>query len=182
MKNKWFYSLLLTMLLVLGPITASGATTTKMQYGANNQAITCTLTSVTNNTQWGCAAIDNTTNLYLDVFVFVKIKTNASGTSATGFLNIYAYGTADGGTTYSDGVTGTNASQTLTNPPNVKLVGLCNAVANSTTYSCGPFTIAQVFGGVLPDHWGIIIENKTGATLDASVGSTWYQGIYLQNV
>lgn len=181
-NTTWFLSLLLTVLLAIAPVPAFGATTTKMSYGTNNQSITCTLTSVTNGTQWGCAAVDNTTNLFLDVLVFIKIKTAASATSATGFLNIYAYGTADGGTTYSDTVTGTNASQTLTNPVNVKLIGVCNAVANSTTYNCGPFPVSVAFSGTLPDHWGIVVENKTGATLDASVGSAWYQGIYAQNL
>jgi hypothetical protein len=145
------------------------------KYGTSNQSITCTITSLANNGQRGSAAIDNSTNLFLDALVFVKVKTSTS--SATGTVNVYAYGTADGGTTYSDGVTGTDAGQTLTVPPNVRLIGVINAVANTTTYSAGPFSVASAFGGVMPDHWGIVVENKTGATLDASVGSSWYQGV-----
>ena len=156
------------------------ASTVKMVYGTNNQAISITLTSLANNGQQGSLAVDNSTNLYLDAIVFIKVKTNAAGTSATGYVNIYAYGSADGGTTYSDGVTGTNAAQTLTNPPNVKLIGVCNAVANAATYSCGPFAVSPAFSGTLPDHWGIVVENKTGAALDASVGSAWYQGAQAQ--
>jgi hypothetical protein len=75
-------------------------------------------------------------------------------------------------------VTGTDANATLTVPPNVVLIGRINVVANSATYIGGPFSVAAAFGGVLPDHWGIVIENKTGATLDASIGSSWYQGVF----
>lgn len=156
--------------------------TIKSLYGANNQSITITLTSRPNANQRGSLAIDNTSNLYLDAFVQLKIKTNASGTSATGFVVIYAYGTADGGTDYGDGVTGTDADQTLTSPPNLRVLGIINAVANATTYTSNPFSVASVFGGKLPDHWGIVVENDTGATLDASVGSAWYQGIQAQVV
>lgn len=158
------------------------SSTIKSSYGTSNQAITCTITSLANNGQRGSASIDNTTNLFLDALVHVKVKSNASGTGSTGSVNVYAYGTADGGTTYSDSVTGTDAGQTLTSPPNLRLIGVINVVANATTYNGGPFSVAQAFGGILPDHWGIVIENKTSATLDASVGSSWYQGILAQSV
>jgi len=112
----------------------------------------------------------------------VKTKSAGSATSATGSVNVYAYGTADGGTTYSDGASGTDGSITLTNPPNMKLIGVINVVANSTTYIGGPWSVAAAFGGIIPDHWGIVVENKSGATLDGSVGSSFYQGIQQQGV
>jgi hypothetical protein len=154
----------------------------KTLYGTSNQAISITLTSRANGNQRGSAAIDNSSNLYLDALVQLKIKTNASGTSATGYIIIYAYGTADGGSDYGDGVTGTDADQTLTVPPNLRVLGVINAVANSTTYVSNPFSIASLFGGKMPDHWGIVVENESGATLDASVGSAWYQGLQAQVV
>lgn len=156
--------------------------TTKPLYGTNNQSITCTITSLANNGQQGSAAIDNTSNLFLDALVQVQVKSAAAATSATGYVNIWAYGTANGGTNYTDAVTGTNASQTLTSPPNVIKIGVINVVANSVTYVGGPFSVAAGFGGILPDHWGIVVENKSGATLDASVGSAWYQGVQLQTL
>lgn len=154
----------------------------KSDYGSNNQAITCTITSLGNNGQRGSTAVDNTSNLFLDALVFVLTKSASASTSATGTVNVYAYGTADGGSHYSDGVSGTDGAATLTSPPNVRLIGVINVVANSTTYDGGPFSVAAAFGGILPDHWGIVVENKTGATLDASVGSSWYQGILQQVV
>lgn len=156
--------------------------TVKALYGTNNQAITCTLTSLANNGQRGSVAVDNTSNLFLDALVQLKIKTASSGTTATGTINIYAYGTADGGSDYSDGVTGTDAAQTLTVPPNLRIIGVINAVAVSSTYVGGPFSVAAAFGGILPDHWGIVVENKSGGAFDASIASAWYQGIQQQVV
>lgn len=154
--------------------------TVKSLYGSSNQTITCTITSLANNAQEGSAAIDNTSNLYIEVLVQVEVKTNASGTSATGVVNIYAYGTANGGTDYGDRVTGTNASQTLTSPPNLRPIGVINCVANATTYVSDPFPVSVRYGGFMPDHWGIVVENKTGAALDPSVGGAWFQGMYQQ--
>ena len=149
----------------------------------SNNALTITLASLANNGQRASAAIDNTTNQDLDAAVMVKIKTGASSVSSTGTVNVYAYGSADGGTTYSDGIGGTDAGVTLTSPPNVKLIGLINAVANATSYVGGPFSVASVFG-YLPGKWGIVVENGTGATLDATSGnfSAFYERVRGQSV
>ena len=127
-------------------------------------------------------AVDNTSNVFIDALVFFHdVKTGDTGVSASGYLNVYAYGTANGGTDYSDTCTGSDAAVTLTSPPNVRLIGIINAVASATTYRAGPFSVAAAFGGVLPDKWGIVVENKTGHHLDASAGgSAFYQGVYGQ--
>jgi hypothetical protein len=150
----------------------------KSAYGTNGQAITCTITSLGNTAQRQSTAIDNTSNDWLDALVFLKIKSNSSSVSTTGFINVYAYGTADGGTTYTDGATGSDGTITLTAPPNMRLIGVINVVADSATYDGGPFSVAQAFGGILPDHWGIVVENLSGAALDATTASAWYQGVY----
>ncbi len=172
----------LAVCLILPFQTSFGASTIKSSYGTSNQTITCTITSLVNGNARASTAVDNTTNLFLDALVAVKVKSNASGTGAAGYVNVYAYGTADGGTTYTQSATGTDAGITLTVPPNARLIGTINVVANAVTYNGGPFAVSGAFGGVLPDHWGIIVENQSGATLDASVGSSWYQGILAQTI
>lgn len=161
--------------------------TIKSLYGSNGQAITCTITSLANGSNASGAgrastAVDNTSNLWLDVLVSLKIKTSSSALGSDKAVYCYAYGTSDGGTDYTDGVTGSDAAFTGTNPPNMKLIGIINAVSTSTTYIGGPWSVAAAFGGVLPDHWGIYVVNFTGQTLDASVGSAWYQGVQAQTV
>lgn len=153
----------------------------KTKYGTSNQSITITLASLGDGSARESTAIDNSGNLFVDALVAVKIKTGAASVSSTGYLNIYAYGTADGASSYNGNATGTDAAVTLTAPPNLAMIGVLNAVANATTYR-GLFSVAEAFGGVLPDHWGIVIENKTGAALDATGGNhgVAYQGIYGQ--
>lgn len=158
--------------------------TIKASYGANNQPITCTVASLTNTSARASTAIDNTTALFLDAIVQIQIKSAAAATSATGVVNVYAYASTDGGTTYGEGATGTDAALTLTVPTNLILIGQLNVVANSTTYKSNPMSVAAAFGGVLPAFWGIVVENQTGATLDATGGShlTIYQGVLAQQV
>lgn len=152
-------------------------------YGTSNQSITITaMASLTTNSQASSAAVDNTSNLWQDALVQVSVGSPSASTAATGYVNVYAYGTADGGTTYGGGETnfGTDHTVTLTSPPNIRLIGVINVVANSTTYKGGPFSVAAAFGGVLPAKWGIAVENKTGGTLSASNCSAFYQGVATQ--
>lgn len=143
-------------------------------YGTANQAITCTLTSLANGGARQSTAIDNTSALFFSAKVFLKIKSGSSSVSATGTANLYVYETADAGTTYSDGATGSDGSITLTAPPNMRLVGVLNMVANSTTYE-GCFTIND-----LPQKWGIVIVNNSGAAFDGTTAAAWYQGVQQQ--
>lgn len=154
----------------------------KQAFGSSNQAITVSLASLGNGSARASTVVDNSSNDYQDALVAVSVKSGASGVSSSGVVNVYAYGTADGGTTYTDGATGSDAGITLTSPPNVRLIGQINVVANATTYKGGPFSVAAAFGGILPDHWGIIIENKSGAALDSTEGNHLkvYQGVYTQ--
>lgn len=156
----------------------------KAKYGSNNQGITITLASLANGSARESTAIDNSSNLFLDALVQLKIRSNSSGTSSSGMVYVYAYGTADGGTSYSNTASGTDAGITLTVPPNARIIGTIAVTANSTNYESHPFSVAQSFGGVLPDHWGIIVENQSGAALDSTEGNhlKFYQGVYAQSV
>jgi len=153
----------------------------KNKYGTNNQTITVTLASLTTGSLRQSTAIDNSSNVFQDALVMLKIKTG-TGAASTGIVNVWAYGSVDGGTTYSDGATGSDASFTPTNPANARLLGVVNANVASTTFVGGPFSVAAAFGGIMPDHWGIIVENKTSSTLDSTEGNHLkvYQGIESQ--
>ena len=150
----------------------------KLKYGTSNQAITITVASLANNSARESTVVDNSSNLFRDVLVAGFVKSGASGTSASGYVQIYVYGTADGGSNYTQGATGSDAAITLTVPPNARLLGTVNVVANATTYKFGPMSVARAFGGSMPEKWGIIVENKTGGTLDATGGNHgfYYQG------
>lgn len=156
----------------------------KPLYGSNNQAITVTLASLANAAARASTAVDNTSNLFLDALVTVKVKSGAASVSANGFVNIYAYGSVDGGSSYPEAITGTDAALTLVSPTNLRLIGTINVVANATSYESEPMSVANAFGGVLPDHWGIVVENQSGAALDSTEGNHLkiYQGMQGQVV
>jgi hypothetical protein len=157
--------------------------TFKSLYGTEKQSITITLASLTNTSVRGSVVVDNTTNLFLDALVQVQIKSGAASTSANGFANIYAYGTVDAADSlYTEGSSGTDQSITLTVPTNARLIGTLNMVANAVTYVSEPFSVAAAFGGVLPEKWGIFVENQSGGTFDGTTAFAYYQGVYAQSV
>ncbi len=152
----------------------------KTAYGSNNQSLTLTLASLASAGARASTKIDNTSNLFLDLLFQLKVKSGGSGTSASGFVNIYAVGSADGGSSFPEGASGTDGGVTLTVPTNARLIGSMNVVANTTTYTSETMNVAAAFGGVLPAFTVIIVENQTGHALDATEGNHayFYQGVY----
>jgi hypothetical protein len=149
-------------------------------YGTNNQALTITMASLANAAARASTAVVNTANLYEDALIFVKVETAAAGTSATGYVNVFGYASVDGGTTYSESITGTDAAITLTVPTNLVLLAQINTVANATIYRAGPWSFCRQYGlDRLPDHWGIVIQNESGAALNATAANqaVTYQGV-----
>lgn len=126
---------------------------------------TITIASLANGSGRCSTAIDNTTNVFITADVGLKIKTNASGTSATGFVSVYLVRSYDG-TSYDDGFAGTDLAFT---PINATFLGTISATANATTYY-KTFDLAEL-GITLPKKWAIAIVNSTGASLDATGGS-----------
>lgn len=158
------------------------AFTIKPLYGSGNQAITCTFTGLANAASRQSAVIDNTSALFEDALVAVHVKAGGSGTGANGVVNVYAYATVDGGTTYTGGASGSDAGYTQIAPPQLILIGQVIVVTDSATYTGGPFSVASAFGGILPAKWGIVIENLSGGTLDATTAVAYYQGVNRQGV
>lgn len=150
----------------------------KSKYAAA-AAMTITLASLSNNSARQSSEVDNSTNRYLDVLVTIKLKTGGSGVAAAGGVTLFAFGSINGGTTRTENAGGSDAAITLTNPPNARMIGFVNAVANATSYVAGPFSVAAAFGGVLPQRWGIIVYNESGAALSSTGGDfdLSYQGV-----
>lgn len=150
----------------------------KQKYGTNGQAVTVTLNSLANAGLRQSAYIDNATNLFFNALVTAVIALNSTGVSSTGVINIYAYASTDGGTTYSSGASGSNAAYSA-EKLNLILVASLDANANSETVST-TFDIATAFGGVVPERWGLVFENLTGAAFASSGNAVKYQGVYAQ--
>lgn len=155
----------------------------KTEYGTNGQVITVTLTSLADATSAGreSTVVDNGTNKFLDVLISGKIKTQNSGSiSAPSAVFVYAYATTDNGTTYPDTVTGSDAAITLNNPTQLKLLGVIYTAAINTQYKSAAFSLASLYGGRMPQKWGIVVVNDSGTALSATASDHvfLYQGVY----
>ena len=142
---------------------------------ASAASVTITLTSLADGGYRESTAVDNTTNKYLDALVGGKVQIGAP--SADGTIEFYAYGTYDGteytaGLTGSDGTItwGTTGSTGLDGANNLPLLGVISVDATDDNDDArwGPFSVAAAFGGVLPSKWGIVVRNRTGASLHAT--------------
>lgn len=130
--------------------------------------------------------VDNTTNKYIDAIVFVKGITGHASTAPTigQSIALYAWGsTVSLGTTAIDVLDGTDSAETLGHVSvlnSLRLAGtaVVTVATAALSYYIQPFSVAQLFGGVLPPYWGLyVFHNHTGA-LGASNNSLFsYRGI-----
>src|SRR4030042_1203674 len=107
----------------------------KAKYGSSNQAITITINGLANDAKRESTAVDNSVSCFTEALVQVKIATNATADS-TGdkSVHIYAYGTADDGTTCSGNAAGSDAAFG-TDPQqidNCRLIGITSAPTQNT--------------------------------------------------
>lgn len=145
-------------------------TTATVNYaGAAGTAITLTLTSLADGNWRQSTAVVNTSNLYLDALVGGSTQVGTTPT-AGGTIDIYAYGQYDASGEYTAGASGSDAAYTADGEEtSLKLIGVVQVDDTSDQdYEWGPFSVAAAFGGVLPQRWGLVVENNTGATLNAT--------------
>jgi len=140
---------------------------TTLSYGTSNQPITITLASLADTALRESTAESNATNKYLDVLVGGKVTVAATGPATGKYINVYAYGTVDGGTLYSGNASGTDAAYTG-NKKSLVLIGTIVTETVSASEEFGPWSIAAAFSGVMPEKWGIVVENQSGGALDAT--------------
>jgi hypothetical protein len=140
---------------------------------AAKATITWTGTSLANGSARESTVIDNTSNRYRDVLLRFQHKGQASGTN---YIDWYVY-EALGDTTYTDGATGSDAAFTAANRLNSRYLGSIRC--NATTATQGCLKLSDVFN-TIPDKWGLIGINNTGAALSATGGDhvIEYEGVY----
>jgi len=129
-------------------------------------------------------AIDNSSNLYVDALVS---GTWTSGTTPTTNTQVcvYAYAQRDDSPTYPDTIDGTSSAETITSAgilaSALRLLGVMtvDSTTSNRAYSLAPCSVAQAFGGILPQRWGIFIAHNTGVNSNSTAGNhVWkYQGI-----
>ena len=122
--------------------------------------------------------IDNTSNHYRDALVSGRIIVGTTPTLPCQ-LNVYVWGShVSLATTAIDVLDGTDSAETLTNstvlvnglPLGAAVTILVNT--SNQTYYISPFSIASLFGGVMPKYWGLFVAHNMTAALKTDAGNT----------
>lgn len=155
------------------------STDVKVKY-ASVATIVCTCSGIADNSARESTALDNSSNLYMDAFIQGSIAAATAALTTNPIAYVRAYAGLDGGTTFTGNASGSDAAMSNDGVPqkvsNCPIVGTVPMTTMSQTYESDVFSIAAAFGGVLPDRWGIVLENQTGqAILSAKF---MYMGIY----
>lgn len=146
------------------------ATATTNYDTSNIRSLTVTLTSLANGSWRQSTSQDNdqANYYYIDCLLGGSIQVGTSPT-AGGTIDIYVYGSYDN-SSYTGGASGTDGSYTADGEEDLfpHLISIEVDATSDQDYVFGPISIAQAFGGVVPPLWGIVVENNTGATLNAT--------------
>ena len=117
-----------------------------------------------------CTQIDNTTNKYMDAHVsgFISVGTTPTANKT---IAVYVWGAdASLATTAIDVLDGTDSAETLTNTGILNTLRLGRAIGVIATtsdiaYPILPFSVASLFGGVMPKFWGLYVAHDTAVNL-----------------
>lgn len=147
--------------------------TSTINYSANT-AITIDLANLASSATFVAGResneIDNTTNKYVDAVVSGSISVGTTPTANT-VIGVYVWGADTSlATTAIDTLDGTDSAETLTN---VGVLGALRigvtinvpATTSDVAYPIVPFSVAALFGGVMPKFWGIFVSHNTGVNL-----------------
>lgn len=129
--------------------------------------------------------IDNTTNLYVDALV-QGLWTCGTTPTANTTVNVYVWGSHTSlATTAVDVLDGTSSAETITSAGvlagmlKLAAVGVVDATTSDRGYYIAPFSVAALFGGVLPSFWGLYIAHNSGVNSNTTAGNhVWkYTGV-----
>lgn len=149
--------------------------TSKIAYGTTT-AISINATTANGDGVWSSSAIvDNSTALNIDYHVGGSIQTGTI--TADGTIDLYVAGSWDG-TEFTAGCNmgdsditwGTTGNTHVNGEFDLKFLASISVDVTDDDKDVvfGPFSVAQLFGGIMPKKFAIIIENNTGAALHAT--------------
>jgi len=129
--------------------------------------------------------IDNTSNNYMDALVTVDgIVGGASAPTIGQMIQLYVWGSDTSlATTAIDVLDGTDSAETLSHASVLQSLRFAAAPAvtvatASLSYFIQPFSVAALFGGVLPKFWGLFLShNHTGALAAAQSARFRFNGV-----
>lgn len=160
----------------------------KLAYAASSDLTVTNLhgiaSSSTHVSGWESPEIDNTTNLYLDYLISGKFTVESSGLSA-GEIRIWIVPRLDD-STWPGGFDGTESTETTPlDDANGTMAGavLAKVIQTDTTasqvYYSAPFSVASLFGGIVPAKFVVFVTQSTGTTLETTGNQITIKGVYV---
>lgn len=141
---------------------------------SSNTAITMDLANLATSSTFlagrESSQIDNTSNKFVDALVSGTVSVGTTPTANT-VIGIYVYGAETSlATTPLDVLDGTDSAETLTNAGILAALKLGASVAvpantSDVQYIVLPFSVASLFGGVMPKFWGLFVSHNTAVNL-----------------
>jgi len=132
--------------------------------------------------------ISNVSNQFVDAIVSGQVTVGTSPTTAKQ-INVWVFAplkvvtstftypiATSTALTESDGAATFEADQLN----QLRFAASANIIATSDrSYSFAPFSVARLFGGIMPLKWGLFVAHNTGVNLNATAGNHWfhYSGI-----
>jgi hypothetical protein len=151
------------------------------------QTLTNAIASLATSSTWVAgyesATVDNTSNLYLDYIFDGKVTVGTTPTASTE-IRIYVVASVDG-TTWPDVFDGTTSAETVTSAgvrDGFAKLACVMAVDATTSDRAYPFcfTVASLFGGVVPPKFVLFTTHNTAVNLNSTAGNHVfnYRGTY----
>jgi len=129
-------------------------------------------------------AVDNTTTKYLDFSVTWKVTTGTSPT-ASKTIELWVIPLVDGSTTYPDVFDGTDSAEIVTSRDILRACGRLAASVLTSATSDQPYwlncpSIAELFGGFVPEKFTFFVTQDTAVNLNATSGNHvgYMRGLY----
>jgi hypothetical protein len=166
-------------------LTQTYSSNTAITFDISSLATSSTFVAGRESTQ-----VDNTSTMYVDCIVNVDpIVGHASTAPTVGqMIQLYCWGADTSlGTTAIDVLDGTDSAETLSHVSVLNSLRFVAAPAVTVasaglSYYIQPFSVAQLFGGIMPKFWGLFLShNHTGALAGSQSALFSFNGITYTN-
>lgn len=149
---------------------------------ASAAALTITLASLATSSSFIAGResneVDNSSNKYDDAMVQGKITVGTTPTVNT-TIQIYVYASFDDAPSSTnidviDGVDSAEDFVTVGRRNSALKLGAAidvTATTSDVAHFLAPFSVAQLFGGVMPKWWGLFVAHNTGVNLNSTGGN-----------
>lgn len=153
-----------------------------IKYGTEQTLTVTNLQSLASSATagWQSDAVDNATStLWLDAMVYFVF--DFANTTPANSKGVYVFAYSGIGSSYTNPCTGSEGTITLpdvtTNPLSLRMLGFVPYVTQDEVVESPHFSVANAFGGILPQKWGIVLINHSGAALHSSGNTAKWYGI-----